>query len=108
MSQEVGKQNEAKISRLLGISDFSDDVIGEVFQFLGRGHFLFVAGTSPQFYRVYITICENENDSTGTTVPVTTTTMESAVESISRLQWSRANGCPWNEMTCAKTANHEK
>ena len=72
--------------RLLGISDFSDDIIAEVFKFVGRGHFLFVAGTSRQFHRVYETIYGNENDS------AVTTAMTSAVESISRLQWARANG----------------
>ena len=82
--------------RVLGISDLSDNLIGEVFKFIGRGHFLFVAGTSNQFYCVYQTICGNENDSA-----VTTTTMASAVESISRLQWARANGCPWNRHTCS-------
>ena len=76
------------------ISDFSDDIIAEVFKFVGSGHFLFVAGTSRQFQRVYETICRNENDST------VTTTMTSAVESISRLQWARANGCPWDERIC--------
>ena len=84
----------------MGISDFSDDIIAEVFKFVGRGHFLFVGGTSRQFHRVYETICRNKNDST------VTTTMTSAVESISRLQWARANGCPWNWRTCAYAAEN--
>ena len=68
-----------KRSRPLVISDLSDDLIGKVFAFLGRGHFLFIAGTSRRFYRVYETMCENENDnSTGIEVrdPVTEITME--------------------------------
>jgi len=85
--------------RLLGISDFSDDLIGMVFGFLGRGHFLFVAGTSRQFYRVYERMCKNENDTTKTS-------MRNAVESISRLQWSRANECPWDIWTCAYAAKN--
>ena len=89
--------------RLLGISDFSDDIIAEVFKFLGRGHFLFVAGTSRQFHRVYETICRNENDST-----VTVTTMTSAVESISRLQWARADECPWDLRICRYAAKNGK
>ena len=87
-TEEVGKDDEMKRRHLLGISDLSDDVIGEVFKFIGRGHFLFVAGTSRQFYRVYGTTCENENNTTETTVPLTTTKLKSAVESISRLQLS--------------------
>ena len=102
---------------LLGISDLSDDLIGMVFSFLGRGHFLFIAGTSRRFSRVYETMCENENDSTGIELrSVTTgvtmeyswtaTTMRNAVESISRLQSSRDNGCPWDEDTCANAARY--
>lgn len=91
-------ENGTKRPRLLGISDLSDDIIAEVFKFLGSGHFLFVAGTSRQFYQVYETIWENEND--------TGTTMRSAVESISRLQWARANGYPWDEWTCAVAARN--
>ena len=86
--------------RLFGISDFSDDIIAEVFKFVGHGHFLFVAGTSRQFHRVYETICGNENDST------VKTTMTSAVESISRLQWARTKGCPWNWRTCSCAAKN--
>ena len=80
----------------VGIPDLSDDLIGTIFQFLGPGQFLFVAGTSRQFYRVYeTTMGENDNDDT------TETTMRSAVESISRLQWARENGYPRNADTCA-------
>ena len=89
-----------KRPRLLRISDFSDDIIAEVFKFVGRGHFLFVAGTSRQFHRVYETIYGNENDNRETT------TMTSAVESIPRLQWARANGCPWNRRTCSCAAKN--
>ena len=98
--EEVGKEDEGnfkkskKRPRMLGISDLSDDLIGKVFNFLGNGQFIFVAGTSQQFYRVYQTIYENDND----------TTMRSAVESISRLEWARANDCPWNWRTCAAAA----
>ena len=79
------------------ISDLSDDIIAEIFKFVGRGNFLFVAGTSRQFYRVYETMCKNKNDTTKTT-------RRSAVESISRLQWARANECPWDRWTCAYAA----
>ena len=108
-TEEVGKEDEGnrkkskKRPRLLGISDFSDDLIEKIFKFLGRGHFLFVAGTSRQFYRVYETMCENENDTTEATAQETTT-MKSAVESISRLRQARANDCPWNWRTCAAAA----
>ena len=106
-----------KRSRPLAISDLSDDLIGKVFAFLGQGNFLFIAGTSRRFSRVYETICENENDSTGIKVhslPTrvfreyswTATTMRNAVESISRLQWSRDNGCPWDWHTCANAARY--
>ena len=46
---EGSRQESKKRPRLLGISDLSDDLIGNIFKFLGRGHFLFVAGTSPLF-----------------------------------------------------------
>ena len=75
-TEKVGN-DEKRPRRLLGISNLSDGVIGEVFKFLGRGHFRFVAGTSRHFYRVYQTMCKNENYAT-------TTTMKSVVESISR------------------------
>ena len=84
--EEVGKKDEAKRSRscLLGISDLSDDLIGKmIFKFVGRGHFLFVAGTSRHFYQVYETICKDGGDNTND-CRTTTTTMKSAVESISR------------------------
>ena len=97
---ELDKEDDTRRSRLLLISDFSDDLIGIILKFLGRGHFLFVAGTSRQFYRVYTRICEKENHTTETT------TMKSAMESISRLEWARANDCPWNVNTCAYAARN--
>ena len=102
-TEEVAQEEGMKRPRLLGISDLSDDVVGEVFKYLGRGHFLFVAGTSRQFYRVYQkTMRENDgNDSAGTT-----TTMGSAVESISRLQLARTSGYPWEIF--ASAARHGK
>jgi len=63
-------------------SHLSDDLIGNVFTFLGSGHFLFVAGTSRHFYQVYKTICERDDDILDGCW--TRTTMRSAVESISR------------------------
>ena len=98
--EEVTNENGTKRPRLLGISDMSDDVIGEVFKYLGRGHFLFIAGTSRHFYRLYKTICG--------TPTAGKTTMRSTVESISRLQWSWANGCPWrwSTRTCAVAAKN--
>ena len=93
-----------KRSRPLAISDLSDDLIGKVFAFLGRGHFLYVAGTSRHFYQVYKTICERDDDILDGCW--TRTTMRSAVESTSRLQLARANGCPWNRFTCAWAARN--
>ena len=69
----------------VAISDLSDELAGNVFQFVEQGNFLFVVGASQQFYRVYQTTCKSEND--------TKTTTRSAVESISRLQWATANNC---------------
>ena len=114
---EVGKEdrNTKRPCHSLGISDFSDDLVEEIFKFLGRGHFVFVAGTSRQFYRTYKTMCENnDNDTPGTTTRAarkteyrwTTTTMRNAVESVSRLQWARAYEYPWNERTCASAAEN--
>ena len=91
-TDKVRREDDTKRPlRLLGISDFSDDLIGKVFEFLGHGQFLFVAGTCQQFHRVYKATWENENNKT--------TAMRSVIESISRLQWSNAIGCPWNELT---------
>ena len=101
-TEEVAQEEEGmKRPRLLGISDLSDDVVGEVFKYLGRGHFLFVAGTSRQFYRIYEAVWENGNNGTKTA-----TTMKSAAESVSRLQWARANGCPWKWRTCSWAAKN--
>jgi len=97
-SESVGEEDDTRRPRFLTISDISDDLIEEVFKFLGQGHFLFVAITSRRFHRIYRSTCENCND--------TGTTMRSAVESISRLQWARSNGCPWDERTCACAARN--
>ena len=109
---QKSKQKEEKKKRprrrSLGISDLSDDLIEKALKFVGRGNFLFVAATSQQFYRVYERVCENENenDTTETTIPATTTKMKSALESVSRLQLARENGCPWDWRTCANAAGN--
>ena len=108
---QKSKQKEKKRPRRsLGISDLSDDLIENVLKFVGRGNFLFVAAISRQFYRVYERVCENENenDTTETTIPATTTKMKSALESVSRLQLARENGCPWDWRTCAYAAKKKK
>ena len=88
-TEEVAQEEGMKRPRLLGISDLSDDVVGEVVKFLGSGHFLFVAGASRQFYRVYEAVWGKDDKDTKTT-----TKIKGAAESVSRLQWARANGCP--------------
>ena len=70
----------------------NDDILANVCQFVGSGHFYFVANVNTKFrdaYKQFLTGGESDDENGGRFV----TTAESIAESISRVQ------CAWNERT---------